>query len=147
MLKGKELCLVNSLCLLLSLKNITVKNDAKLLFLILLISFGVGWRLMNTLCRMGHWKTIGAFFDNQISKRADYIQSITPQEIPLIFLSDSIYMHRPNKKYQRSFTVFNPKIWNFTGSGIIIPNIEDIKEPFVNPDTATNSQQNVLSMS
>ena len=56
-------------------------------------------------------------------------------------------MHRPNRKYQRLFKVFNPKIWNLTGSSIIIPNIEDIKELFVNPDTATNSQQNVLSMS
>ena len=51
--KRKELCLVNSLCLLVSLKNKTVKNDAKLLFSILLISFGVGWRLMNTICRIG----------------------------------------------------------------------------------------------
>ena len=81
---------------------------------------------MNTFCCIGltlHWKTIGTFFDNQISKRADYIQSITPQEIPLIFLLDNMNMHRPNRKYQWLFKVFNPKIWNFTGSGIIIPNI------------------------
>ena len=51
--RHKELNAVHALCLLKSLKDPYAKNDVKFIFSILLMSYGVGCRLMNMLCRMG----------------------------------------------------------------------------------------------
>ena len=50
--KRKQLSFVHAMALLMNLKNKDLNNDVKLLFSILMLSYGVGQRLMNLLSRM-----------------------------------------------------------------------------------------------
>ena len=126
----KQLSFVHAMALLINLKNKDLKNDVKLLFSILLLSYGVGQRLMNLLCRMKitySWAVLSTFLDNFIEKKEQHVKDLANLDIPLVFLMDNINMYRGNKKYHRLFKLFGPKMWNFTGRGLLIPDISEIK--------------------
>ena len=147
--KRKELSIVHALSLLVSLRNKTKRNDVKLFFSILLTSMGVGFRLMNLLSRMNltlHATVLNDFFDKFVERKMTEIKSLTPSETPLIFLLDNINMYRGVKKYFRLFKVIGPKMWNFTGRGMMIPQVEGIKDLFLKPETSTKIQQDVFSL-
>ena len=70
--KRKQLSFVHAMALLMNFKNKDLKSDVKLLFSILLLSYGVGHRLMNLLCRMKitySWAFFSTFLDNFIGKK------------------------------------------------------------------------------
>ena len=147
--RRKELSAVYALCLLMSLKNPYAKNDVKLLFSILLMSYSVGCRLMNMLCRMGltlSWQTLDSFLVKQMGENDMKFKTMTPVDIPVLILMDNINMYRGAKKYVRLFKVFGPTMWNFTGRGIMLPNIDKIKPFFKDKSTAVDSQRDVLTM-
>ena len=147
--RHKELSAVHALCLLMSLKNPYAKNDVKLLFSILLMSYGVGCQLMNMLCRMGltlSWQTLDNFLVKQMEENDMKFKTMTPVDIPVLILMDNINMYRGAKKYVRLFKVFGPTMWNFTGRGIMLPNIDKIKPFFEDKSTAVDSQRDVLTM-
>ena len=60
---------------------------------------------------------------------------------PVIFLLDNINVYRGQKKYHRLFKTFGPKMWNFTGRGILIPNIDSIEHLFQEKDTVVLPQE------
>ena len=148
--KVKELSFVHALSLLMSLKNKDLKNDVKLLFSLLLLSYGVGQRLMNMLCHMRvtySWAVVSKFLDSFIESKSSEIVRLTNKTSPLIFLIDNINMYRGSKKYLRLFKVFGPKMWNFTARGLLIPNLSGIESLFLNEETAKESQQDINSIS
>ena len=110
--KRKQLSFAHAMTLLMNLKNKDLKNDVKLMFSILLSSYGVGQRLMNLLCRMKitySWAVFSTFLDNFIEEK-EHVKDQADFDIPLIFLIDNINMYRGNKKYHRLFKLFGPKI-------------------------------------
>ena len=88
---------------------------------------------MNMLNRMGltlNWITLDRFLNDQMEKRLLQFRKNLPSSTPLLFLLDNINMYRGSKKYMRLFRKYGPKMWNFTGRGIIIPDSEQIKYHF-----------------
>ena len=76
--KTKQLSFVHAMALLMNPKNKDLKNDVKLLFSILLLSYGVGQRLMNLLCRMKitySWAVVSTFLDNFIEKKKNMLRN------------------------------------------------------------------------
>ena len=147
--RRKELSTIHALSLLSSLQNPYAPNDMRLMFSILLLSFGVGCRLMNMLCRMNltlNWKSLDNFLMKQMERREQSLEALTPIDMPIMYLLDNINMYRGAKKYLRLFRVMGPKMWNFTGSGIIIPKLSGIEHLFQSQETALNSQKDVLSV-
>ena len=55
-------------------------------------------------------------------------------------------IYRGNKKYHRLFKTFRSKMWNFTGRGILIPNVSGIEHLFENMECATEYQKDILDM-
>ena len=144
--KKKELSFIHALSLLMSLKIKDLKNDIKLVFSLLLLSYGVGQRLMNMLCRMRvtyNWKVTTRFLDNYIERKVKEIHKLTDAKVPLVFLIDHINMYRGSKKYLRLFKLFGPKMWNFTGRGLLVPHLSGIEHLFCNKETATESQRDI----
>ena len=144
----KQLTVAHAVNLLMNLKNKTAHNDVRLVFSIMLISFGVGPRLINMLCKMGltnHWKVVSNFLDHHIERKMQIIAKETSAIAPVIFLLDNINVYRGQKKYHRLFKTFGPKMWNFTGRGILIPNIDSLEHLFQEKDTAMLPQENLLS--
>ena len=144
--KKKELSFIRALSLLMSLKNKDLKNDIKLVFSLLLLSYGVGQRLMNMLCRMlvtYNWKVISRFLDNYIERKVEETHRLTDAKVPLVFLIDNINMYRGSKKYLRLFKLFGPKMWNFTGRGLLILHLSGIEHLFCNKETATECQRDI----
>ena len=69
--RNKAMSFVHTFSIVTSLKNKDLKNDFKFFFSVLLMSFGVGCKVMNILSKMGltyHWDTI----DNIL---ADYVKN------------------------------------------------------------------------
>ena len=144
----KQLTVAHAVSLLMSLRNKTAHNDVRLVFSIMLISFGVGPRLINMLCKMGltnHWKVVSNFLEHHIERKMQIIAKETSAIAPVIFLLDNVNVYRGQKKYHRLFKTFGPKMWNFTGHGILIPNIDSIEHLFQEKDTAVLPQEDLLS--
>ena len=53
-------------------------------------------------------------------------------------------MYRGNKKYHRLFKLIGPKMWNFMGRGLLIPDISEIKFLYENRETSIESQQDIF---
>ena len=147
--KKKELSYAHAISLLMSLRNRNLKNDVKLCFSLLLQSFGVGCRLMNFLAKMSMtytWQTLGSYLDSFIENKYKSVCLKAGHQVPIILLMDNINVYRGNKKYHRLFRTFGQKMWNFTGRGILIPNLTGIEELFTEKVTATESQRDILGM-
>ena len=118
---GKQLTVAHAVSLLMSLRNKTAHNDVRLVFSIMLISFGVGPRLINMLCKMGltnHWKVVSNFLDHHIERKMQIIAKETSAIVPVIFLLDNINVYRGQKKYHIIQNIWSKNVefywpWNF----------------------------------
>ena len=147
--KKKEMSFAHALSILISLKDRSLRNDVKLCFSLLLQSFGVGCRLMNFLCKMSltySWETLGKYLDAFMEKKLLHICKKASIDVPIILLMDNINVYRGNKKYHRLFATFGPKMWNFTGRGILFPNTKGIEHLFNDSHTASESQRDILNL-
>ena len=81
-----------------------------------------------------------------MKKKEKHVKDLADLDIPLVFLIDNINIYRGNKKYHRLFKLFGPKMWNFTGRGLLIPDISEIKFLFENRETSIESQQDIFSL-
>ena len=141
---------VHALSLLMSLRSQKCRNDIMLFFTLMLISYGAGYRLINMLNKIGltvHWSTVMNFLDKQLTLLEKSVQSKTPLQVPLILLMDNINIYRGNQRYHRLFKDLGSNMWNFTGKGLLIPNIEGIEDLFLHRETALQSQHDVTSNS
>ena len=144
--RRKELSFTHAISILMSLKDKDLRNDIKLCFSVLFLSYGVGCRLMNFLCKMSltyNWETIGRYLDSYIENKLQYIKNDAPPEVPIILFIDNINMYRGNKKYHRLFKTFGPKIWNFTGRGVLIQNTDGLSDLFDDEETAAKNQKDL----
>ena len=89
---------------------------------------------------------IGQFLDKYVEKKNDIVKGMTPCKKPLILLLDNINMYQGSNKYHRLFRVFGPKMWNFTGRGVIVPDISGIEHLFKDSETAVESQSDLLKL-
>ena len=143
----KEKGTIHALCLLMSLRNNQCRNDITLFFTMLLISYGAGNKMVNMLNKIGltvHWDTMMNFLDKQLVVNEKYVQSRTPLNMPLLFLMDNINIYRGNQHHHRLFKAYQENMWNFTGQGILIPNIDGIEDLFLCEDTSLESQHDVI---
>ena len=106
----KTKCAVHALSLLTSLRNRQCKNDIILLFTIMLVSYGAGCRMINMLNKCGltiHWDTLMNFLDQQLERKSKHVETLTPQEIPLLLLIDNVNIYRGNKlRHHRLFKAY-----------------------------------------
>ena len=104
---------------------------------------------MNMLCRMNLTLNLTSsdnFLMKQMERREQSLAALTPIDMPIMYLLDNINMYRGARTYLRLFRVMGPKMWNFTGSGIIMPNLSGIEHLFQSEETALHSQKDVLSV-
>ena len=109
----------------------------------MLVSYGAGCRMINTLNKCGltiHWDTLMKFLDDQLEKKMEYVATLTPQEMPLLLLIDNVNIYRGNKRHHRLFKAYGNNMWNFT----VIPHLEGIHHLLSSKETATESQHDVL---
>ena len=140
-------CAVHALSLLVSLRSQNCKNDITLLFTIMLVSYGAGCHMINTLNKFGltiHWDTLMKFLDDQLEKKRKYVATLTPQETPLLLLIDNINIYCGNKRHHRLFQAYGNNMWNFTVRGLLVPHLEGIHHLLSSKKTATESQHDVL---
>jgi hypothetical protein len=57
---------------------------------------------------------------------------------------DNINIYRGNQHHNRLFKAYQENMWNFTGQGILIPNIDGIEDLFLCKDTSLESQHDVM---
>ena len=97
----KEKGAAHALALPASLRN---RQCMKLIFTLMLVSFGAGCRMVNMLNKIGltlHWLTIMNFLDKQLQKKIEHVKLKTPQYLPLLLLMDNINIYCGNKIHHR----------------------------------------------
>ena len=92
------------------------------------------------------WETLGKYLDAFMENELLHICKKASIDVPIILLMDNINVYRGNKKYHRLFATFGPKIWNFTGRGILFPNTKGIEHLFNDSHTASESQRDILNL-
>ena len=100
---------------------------------------------MNMICDMNltlNWKSLDNFLMKQIERRERRLAALTLTGMLIMYLLDNISMYGGAKKYLR---LFRPKMWNFTGSGII-PNLSGTEYLFQSEETALSNHKDVLSV-
>ena len=97
--------------------------------------------MLNKIGLTVHWSTVMNFLDKQLTLLEKSVQSKTPLQVPLILLMDNINIYRGNQRYHRLFKDLGSNMWNFTGKGLLIPNIEGIEDLFLHRETVLQSQQ------
>ena len=93
----KTNCAVHALSLLTSVRNQNLKNDISIVFTLLLVSYGAGCRMINTLNKCGltvHWDTLSSFLESQLEEKISRVKMSTPNDMPLILLMDNINIYR-----------------------------------------------------
>ena len=85
------------------------------------------------------------FLDNQLEQKNQYVDSFSP-EMPLFFLIDNVNIYEGNKRRHGLFKLYGSNMWNFTARGLLIPNVDDIKELFMCEETTTQSQRDTLDL-
>ena len=55
-------------------------------------------------------------------------------------------MYRGTKKYQLLFRQFSPNMWNFTGRGLIFPEITGLEDLLANKESACTSQRDIYTL-
>jgi hypothetical protein len=129
------------------LRNNQCRNDITLFFTMLLISYGAGNKMVNMLNKIGltvHWDTMMNFLDKQLVVNEKYVQSRTPLNMPLLLPMDNVNIYRGKQHHHRLFKAYQENMWNFTGQGILIPNIDGIEDLFLCEDTSLESQHDVI---
>ena len=74
-----------------SVRNQNLKNDISIVFTLLLVSYGAGCRMINTLNKCGltvHWDTLSGFLESQLEEKISRVKMSTPNDMPLILLRD-----------------------------------------------------------
>ena len=79
------------------------------------------------------------FLDNRLDQLKPFISECIDSS-PLILLMDSINMYRERKHHDRLFQDVGPKMWNFTGRAVMIPDLTDITELLSCKETTTELQ-------
>ena len=77
---------VHAIAILVSLKNQKIKNDFKLMFTFLCISFGAGCRFIGMLNHLGltvSWQTAMKFFDDKMKRQKQHLDEISLKDIPI----------------------------------------------------------------
>jgi hypothetical protein len=142
----KSNCAVHALSLLLSVRNQSLKNDISMMFTILLVSYGTGCRMINTLKKCGltvDWDTLSNFLESQLKGKISSVKMLTPDDMPLILLMDNINIFRANKQHHRLFKDYGDSMWNFTVRGAVRPCINCLEKLFSSKETASDSQHDV----
>ncbi|KAK3727617.1 hypothetical protein QZH41_006001 [Actinostola sp. cb2023] len=118
-------------------------NDIQLLFGLLCMSYGGGKQCINMLNSIGlslHWDSLTKHLDERLDKFQNIINKECPRSSPVILLMDNINMYKGNKRHYRLFKKLSPKMWNFTGRGAIVPNLDGIEHLLQCESTAVHSQ-------
>lgn len=140
---------VGSLALLVSLRSQKIKNDLKIMFTCLCITFEAGMRFVTTLNKLGltvSWDKAMSFFDSRKAKQQEDIMKITPLEKPVILMFDNVNMYRGKHKHLRLFKSGGPVMWNFTCQAVLVPNTDGLEEIIQGKRTCLQPQKSVLEI-
>ena len=102
--------------------------------------------MINTLNKCGltvHWDTLTNFLESQLEEKRSKVKALTPSDMPLILLMDNVNIFRGNKQHHRLFKVCGDRMWNFTVSGILRPNLDGLEELFSSQEIAVDSQHDI----
>ena len=139
---------MHALALLLSLHNQKMQNNFRLMFTMLCVSYGAGDRFITMLNHMGlsiSWKKFIQFLDIRLKEKPALIKDKTADLHPVILLMDNINMFRGKKKHIRLLHNVGPKMWNFTGRGLLIPRLsEKEKQMLSDKQKCTEPQKDVM---
>ena len=88
-------------------------------------------RFINMLNHVGlsvSWDTLMNFFDSRMTKFEEYLESVAPDNVPIMLLLDNINLYKGKRRH--NFKYIAPTVWNFTGQALIIPNTDGIQHLF-----------------
>ena len=95
---------VHAIAILISLRSQKIKNDFKVMFTFLCISFGAGSRMIEMLNHLGltvSWQKAMKLFDNKMKSQQSDRTKITPDNVPVMLLIDNINIYRGKRKLLR----------------------------------------------
>ncbi|KAK3696834.1 hypothetical protein QZH41_011722 [Actinostola sp. cb2023] len=95
--------------------------------------------MLNSIGLSLHWDSLTKHLDERLDNFQNIINKECPRSSPVILLMDNINMYKGNKRHYRLFKKLSPKMWNFTGRGAIVPNLDGI-ELLQCESTAVHSQ-------
>ena len=140
----------SALAILSSLRSQKLKNEFKLLFSLLCLSYGDGMRFINMLNHLGLtvvWKTLMELLDLRMVKMQDNIKRLTQEDIAIFLLMDNINIYKGKRRHLRIFKQVVPCMWNFTGRAIIIPHMSQKTVNLLSrEDQVLKSQKDVLTL-
>ena len=85
-------------------------------------------------------------FQIQKRKMEESIRSITPAQIPFIFLMDNINMYRGKRNHLRLYKSLWPVMWNFTVRAIMLPNTDGLEHILCDKEACLSSQSSAIDM-
>ena len=68
-----------------------------------------------------------AYLEKRCQCLPEIIETRFPHYKPVILLLDNINLYREDKRHHRLFKVLGPKMWNFTGRAVLLPNLNGIE--------------------
>ena len=116
---------------------------------VLCVSCRAGMQFINMLNHVGlsvSWDALMNFFDSRMTKFEEYLESVAPENVPIVLLLDNINLYKGKRRHLRLFKYIAPTVWNFTRQALIIPNIDCIQHLFRKKKIALESQQDPLSL-
>ena len=140
---------VHAIAILISLRSQKIKNDFKVIFTCLCISFGAGCRFIGMLNHLGltvSWQTAMKFFDEKMKMQEEDLAKITPENVPVMLLIDNINIYRGKRKHLRVFSPKSTTMWNFTGQAVLLPQIEGLDEVFGDSNSCLLPQGDATKM-
>ena len=72
-----------------------------------------------------NWKVVSNFLDHHIKRKMQIIAKETSAIASVTFLLDNVNVIEAKRNTTYYSSTFGPKMWNFTGRGILIPNIQE----------------------
>ena len=86
------------------------------------------------------------FLNERLTNFSEIIDNKFPVEKPVILLMDNINMYRGRHRHDRLVKSLGPKMWNFTGRGALVPNLEGIEDLFQTEETCSQPQRPVKEL-
>ena len=138
---------MHALAILLSQRNQKLQNNFKLMFTTLCVSYGAGesYNYAKPGLAMS-WTKFVEFLDKRLKNKPNVVNEKCKDMMPIILLMDNINMYRGKRKHLRLLKYLGPTMWNFTGRGLFIPNMEKFSSCEMDKETCIDPQKDVLIM-
>ena len=92
------------------------------------------------------WKKFVEFLNKSLKNKNNVVNKKFKGMMPIILLMNNINIYRGKQKHLKLLKYLGPTLWNFTGHGLLIPNMEKFSPCEVDKETGIDPQKDILIM-